>query len=186
MGGQAVIRLHSFKGFLVRDKFYQRIIMTNTKGYRRGTRYMFSKAFKTAGVIPLSTYMKVYKRGDIVDIKGTGAVQKGMPHKSYHGRTGRVYNVTPHAVGVIVNKRVRGRIIPKRINVRIEHVKHSNCRLDFLKRVEDIESRKKAAKETGERIVTKRIPDQPRKGHLVRTKLNQPQFLKPIPYEFVA
>ena len=30
-----------------------------------------------------------------------------MPHKSYHGRTGRVYNVTPHAVGVIVNKRVK-------------------------------------------------------------------------------
>ena len=30
-----------------------------------------------------------------------------MPHKSYHGRTGRVYNVAPHAVGVIVNKRVK-------------------------------------------------------------------------------
>merc|ERR1712033_20945 len=158
--------------------------MTNTKGYRRGTRYMFSKAFKTKGVIPLSTYMKVYKRGDIVDIKGTGAVQKGMPHKSYHGRTGRVYNVTPHAVGVIVNKRVRGRIIPKRINVRVEHVKHSNCRLDFLNRVEDIERRKKEAKETGERIQTKRIPDQPLGGHIVKTKFNKPQFLKPIPYEF--
>jgi ribosomal protein L21E len=43
--------------------------MTNTKGYRRGTRYLFSRAFKTNGVIPLSTYLKVYKRGDIVDIK---------------------------------------------------------------------------------------------------------------------
>ena len=160
--------------------------MTNTKGYRRGTRYMFSRRFRTKGVMPLSTYLKVYKRGDIVDIKGNGAVQKGMPHKSYHGRTGRVYNVTQHAVGVIVNKRVRGRIIPKRINVRVEHVKHSNCRLDFLNRVEDIESRKKAAKETGERIITKRIPEQPRTGHIVRTKLNKPQFLKPIPYQFVA
>lgn len=39
--------------------------------------------------------------------QGNGAQQKGMPHKSYHGRTGRVYNVTPHAVGVIVNKRVK-------------------------------------------------------------------------------
>merc|ERR1712044_108561 len=109
--------------------------MTNTKGYRRGTRYMFSRKFRTKGVIPLSTYMKVYKRGDIVDIKGNGAVQKGMPYKAYHGRTGRVFNVTQHAVGVIVNKRVRGEILAKRINVRIEHVKHSNCRLDFLKRV---------------------------------------------------
>jgi hypothetical protein len=30
-----------------------------------------------------------------------------MPHKFYHGKTGRVFNVTPHAVGVIVNKQVR-------------------------------------------------------------------------------
>jgi ribosomal protein L21E len=43
--------------------------MTNTKGYRRGTRYMFSRPFKKSGAIPLSTYMKIYKRGDIVDIK---------------------------------------------------------------------------------------------------------------------
>ena len=81
--------------------------MTNTKGYRRGTRYLFSRQFRKKGMIPLSTYMKQYKRGDIVDVKGMGTVQKGMPHKVYHGRTGRVYNVTQHAVGVIVNKRVR-------------------------------------------------------------------------------
>lgn len=81
--------------------------MTNTKGYRRGTRYLFSRPFRQRGVIPLSTYLKVYKRGDIVDIKGNGAVQKGMPHKFYHGKTGRVFNVTPHAVGVVVNKQVR-------------------------------------------------------------------------------
>ena len=81
--------------------------MTNPKGIRRGTRYMFSKKFRRHGNEPLSTYMHVYKRGDIVDIKGNGAIQKGMPFKDYHGRTGRVFNVTQHAVGVIVNKRVR-------------------------------------------------------------------------------
>lgn len=43
--------------------------MTNTKGYRRGTRYMFSRKFKHHGVTPLSKYMKIYKVGDIVDIK---------------------------------------------------------------------------------------------------------------------
>merc|ERR1711975_183068 len=106
-----------------------------TKGYRRGTRYMFSKKFRTKGVIPLSTYLKTYKRGDIVDVKGTGAVQKGMPHKSYHGRTGRVYNVTPHAVGVIVNKKIGGRIAAKRVHVRVEHVVPSKCREEFLNRV---------------------------------------------------
>lgn len=79
--------------------------MTNSKGYRRGTRDLFSRKFGKQGVIPLSTYMKVFKNGDIVDIKGNGAVQKGMPYKAYHGKTGRVFNVTAHALGVIVNKR---------------------------------------------------------------------------------
>ncbi len=43
--------------------------MTNPKGYRRGTRDLFSRRFGKKGVIPLGTYMKVYKVGDIVDIK---------------------------------------------------------------------------------------------------------------------
>lgn len=43
--------------------------MTNSKGYRRGTRDLFSRKFRKHGTIPLSTYMKVYKVGDIVDIK---------------------------------------------------------------------------------------------------------------------
>ncbi len=126
--------------------------MTNTKGYRRGTRYLFRRPFGMNGVIKLSTYMKVYRRGDIVDIKGNGAIQKGMPHKFYHGKTGRVYNVTPHAVGIAVNKQVRNRIIEKRINVRIEHIQHSNSRLDFLNRVKKIEALKEEAKKTGTKL----------------------------------
>merc|ERR1712223_1755325 len=119
--------------------------MTNAHGKRRGTRYMFSKAFRNKGMPGLATYMHVYKRGDIVDIKGNGAFQKGMPHKAYHGKTGRVFNVSQHAVGVIVNKRVRGKILPKRIYVRVEHIKHSKCRLDFLNRVKRNEKVKKEA-----------------------------------------
>ena len=134
--------------------------MTNPKGYRRGTRDMFARDYKKKGVQHLSTYLKTYKIGDIVDIKGKdliqnvrmgsrtllnvpifliytvlsfyllciynlhisnvifppgcGAFQKGMPHKSYHGKTGRVFNVSKQAVGVVVNKRVKGKILPKR------------------------------------------------------------------------
>ncbi|PAA53602.1 hypothetical protein BOX15_Mlig003755g5 [Macrostomum lignano] len=106
--------------------------MTNTKGIRRGTRYMFARDFRRRGALPLSTYMRVFKRGDIVDIKGNGSIQKGMPYKTYHGKTGRVYNVTPHAVGVIVNKQVRNRVIPKRINVRIEHVNPASADWTFF------------------------------------------------------
>lgn len=43
--------------------------MTRTHGYRRGTRDMFSRPFRQHGTIPLSTYMKVYKIGDYVDVK---------------------------------------------------------------------------------------------------------------------
>ena len=51
----------------------------------------------------------------------------------------------------------RGRIIANRINVRIEHVKHSNCRLDFLRRVEENEKKKKEAKALGITVNCKRI-----------------------------
>uniref|UniRef100_A0A2K5PW80 60S ribosomal protein L21 n=1 Tax=Cebus imitator TaxID=2715852 RepID=A0A2K5PW80_CEBIM len=67
--------------------------MTNTKGKRRGTRYMFSRPFRKHGVFPLAMYMRIYKKGDIADIKKMGTVQKGI-----------VYNVTQHAVGIIINK----------------------------------------------------------------------------------
>merc|ERR1712224_126385 len=65
------------------------------------------------------------------------------PYKAYHGKTGRVYNVTKRAVGVIVNKRVKGRIMAKKINLRVEHIRHSKCRDDFLNRV----VKKRAGKE---------------------------------------
>ena len=51
--------------------------MTNPKGIRRGTRYMFSKDFRKKGTIGLKTYFACYRKGDIVDIKGDGAFQKG-------------------------------------------------------------------------------------------------------------
>jgi large subunit ribosomal protein L21e len=51
-----------------------------------------------------------------------------MPYRYYHGRTGRVFNVNPRSIGVVVNKKVRNRVLPKRIHVRIEHIKKSTSR----------------------------------------------------------
>ncbi|GJQ74292.1 structural constituent of ribosome [Trypoxylus dichotomus] len=110
--------------------------------------------------------MRTCKVGDIVGIKGNGAVQKGMPHKAYQGKTSRVYNATAHALGVIVNNRVRGRIISKRISIRIEHVKHSQCRQDFLQRVKQNVKLRKEAKEKDERVCLRRQPPQPRLAHM--------------------
>ncbi|OZJ06499.1 60S ribosomal protein L21-A [Bifiguratus adelaidae] len=144
---------------------------------------MFSQKFREHGQIRLSTYLKTYKVGDIVDIKAHAAVQKGMPHKFYHGRTGIVYNVTKSAVGVIVNKRVGNRYMEKRINVRVEHVKHSKCRDDFLRRVKENQAKLQEAHKSGVRVVVKRQPSQPRDARHVSTKHNEPETITAIPYE---
>lgn len=108
-----------------------------------------------------------------------------MPYKAYHGKTGRVYNVTQHAVGIIVNKRVRGNILPKRINVRIEHIQHSKCREDFLRRVKENEALLHAAKQKGKWVSLKRQPKLPRRAVLLSNPPT-PIALAPIPYEFIA
>ena len=59
--------------------------MPHSFGYRARTRHMFKRGFKQHGSIPLSTYLRTFRVGDIVDIKANAAQQKGMPHKYYHG-----------------------------------------------------------------------------------------------------
>ncbi|PGH12143.1 hypothetical protein AJ79_04437 [Helicocarpus griseus UAMH5409] len=157
--------------------------MGHSHGLRSGTRYAFSRDFKKHGVIPLSTYMRVYRVGDIVDIKVNGAVQKGMPFKVFHGKTGVVYNVTKSAVGVIIYKRVGNRYLEKRVNVRIEHVQHSRSREDFVKRVKQNAVQKRKAKEEGIHVHLKRQPAMPREGRTVSTEGNLPETITPIPYD---
>lgn len=50
----------------------------------------------------------------------------------------------------------RGKILAKRINVRIEHVKHSKSRDSFLQRVKENEARKMEAKQKGSWVELKR------------------------------
>ena len=68
-------------------------------------------------------------------------------------RTGIVYNVTPRAVGIIINKIVGNRYIEKRVNVRIEHIKHSKCRQEFLDRVKRNTAASAEAKKSGGALV---------------------------------
>ncbi|KAJ9294829.1 hypothetical protein DTO271G3_6391 [Paecilomyces variotii] len=157
--------------------------MGHSHGLRKGTRYAFSRGFKNHGVIPLSTYLKQYRVGDIVDIKVNGAVQKGMPYKVYHGKTGVVYNVTKSAVGVIIYKRVGNRYLEKRINVRIEHVSHSRSREEFIHRVKENAIKKRQAKEQGIHLHLKRQPVMPRDAHVVSSEGNFPETITPIPYD---
>ncbi|KAI5998176.1 60S ribosomal protein L21 [Pisolithus albus] len=145
--------------------------MPHSFGYRARTRDMFKRGFKEHGPIKISTYLVNYRVGDIVDIKANAAQQKGMPHKYYHGRTGIVYNV------------VGNRYIEKRVNLRVEHVKHSKCRQEFLDRVKRNHEAHVAAKEKGERVSLKRVPAGPREAHIVSTAGNAPQTMAPVAYE---
>lgn len=118
-------------------------------------------------------------------------------------RTGIIYNVTPSAVGVIVYKIVGNRYLEKRVNIRVEHIKHSKCRQEFLDRVKRNHELHVAAKAKGgaystesnynleadrhrsnsERVTLKRMPVLPRSAHVVSTKDNIPQTMVPVRYE---
>ena len=135
--------------------------MTHCYGVRRRTRHKFRKGFKQAGAIHIARTLTTYKIGDIVDIVVDGSIHKGMPYKYYHGRTGRVFNVNPRSIGVEVNKQVRNRIIPKRIHVRVEHIRLSTCRKEFLARIQENDRKKTEANKNGKRISTKRTVEQP-------------------------
>ncbi|KAF7973172.1 hypothetical protein HWV62_7316 [Athelia sp. TMB] len=160
--------------------------MPHSFGYRARTRHMFKRGFKDHGPVKLSTFLINYRVGDIVDIKANAAQQKGMPHKYYHGRTGIIYNVTPAAVGVIVYKVVGNRYIEKRVNLRVEHIRHSACRQEFLDRVQTNHAAHVELKEKGERGShgsLKRVHALPREARTVSAASNAPQTIVPVRYE---
>lgn len=155
--------------------------MPHHRGYRAKTRDLFSRPFRRHGQAPLSKLSTTFYRGDFVDVKVDGSVHKGMPYKFYHGRTGKVFNVTPHAIGVIVNKQVRNRIVKKKIHARPEHLCLSRCREEFLKRVKDNEVAKKSGKAHG----LKRQSQGPIEGHFVDAKLTKVVEQHPPLYKFI-
>jgi len=141
--------------------------MPHSYGVRARTRHMFAKKFRHHGPIHLSQYLMNVKVGDYVDIFADPSIHKGMPHKVYHGRTGIVFNVTKTSVGVRVNKLVNGRILEKRIHVRIEHVRKSKCQVEILRRKKENEAAKEEARKTGVKVNLKRTPKLPKPGYFL-------------------
>lgn len=142
--------------------------MPHTNGLRGRTRHLFAKAFRHKGMRGLSHKMKVYKMGDYVDIIADGSIQKGMPHKFYHGKTGRIFNITKQGCGVVCNKKVGNRIIPKRINIKFDHIRPSANREAFKERVRENERIKAEARKNGTFVQVKREPGLPRVSHVIK------------------
>lgn len=73
----------------------------NRKGsYRRKTRKLMSKHYRTKGKISITNYFAEYKDGEKVVLKAEPAVQKGIYHLRFHskvglikGKQGKCYNV---------------------------------------------------------------------------------------------
>ena len=146
--------------------------MPHSYGVRARTRHMFAKNHREHGPIHLSQYLMNVKVGDYVDIFADPSIHKGMPYKHYHGRTGIVFNLTKSSVGIRVNKPVNGRIIEKRIHVRIEHVRQSKCQKEILARKVSNEAAKAEAAKTGVKVNLKRTPILPKEGYFLASPGN--------------
>lgn len=156
--------------------------MTTSWGYRSRTKHKFKKAFRRHGAVRISNYLKEYKKGDYVDIIVDGAIHKGMPHKFYHGRTGKVFNVNPRSVGVVIEKQVKQRKMEKKIHVRIEHLRHSNSRLSFLERIKENDLKKAEAKKAGVILSTKRQPEGPKSEKNVKISMDNIKAANFLPH----
>ena len=156
--------------------------MPHAFGLRSRTRHLFAQHYRQHGQVSLGKLLTVFKKNDFVDVIGNGSCQRGMPHKFYHGKTGQVFDVTRNSVGVIVNKRVNTRIVPKRIHVRIEHVRKSQSREAFVERVRANDKLKREAKARGEKVNTKRIPKQPRGSTVVDTSKTTISYMNPCKF----
>jgi len=64
------------------------------KGLRHRTRKLLRKSVRERGAVPsLSLLMYDYKPGDYVHIVINPSIVKGMPHRRFHGKTGKVIGV---------------------------------------------------------------------------------------------
>ncbi|NLX48711.1 MAG: 50S ribosomal protein L21e [Methanospirillum sp.] len=64
--------------------------MAHHNGPRKKTRYKFKKDLRKRGIQPVTTLIQRFDPGQSVHIVCDPSVQKGMPHRRFHGRTGRV------------------------------------------------------------------------------------------------
>ena len=109
--------------------------MGRSGGKRSNTRNSFSRAFKKHGQEHSSTYIKNFKIGELVDISVNSSIQRGLPYKFYHGKTGKIFSITKFSAGVNVEKKVGNKKILKRLNIRLEHLNKSKTGVNFQEKL---------------------------------------------------
>ncbi len=64
--------------------------MAHHNGPRKKTRAKFKKALRRRGMAPVTTVIQSFDEGSKVHIVIDSSIQKGMPHRRFHGKTGTV------------------------------------------------------------------------------------------------
>ncbi|WGI16762.1 50S ribosomal protein L21e [Methanonatronarchaeum sp. AMET-Sl] len=90
-----------------------------SKGSRQGTRKKLTKKERERGAIPVTRSIREFEEDDRVHIIIDSAIQKGMPHPRFHGKTGRVLEKRGQAYVVEVTDKND----KKKLTVRPEHLK---------------------------------------------------------------
>jgi large subunit ribosomal protein L21e len=92
--------------------------LRKSKGYRSKTRRLLRKSPRERGKIRLSKLLHEYQPGNSVVIKIDPSIQKGMPHRRYHGKVGKIVGMRGKSYIVSVTQ---GDAV-KEIIVRPEHL----------------------------------------------------------------
>ena len=90
--------------------------MARSHGYRRKTR---SVLHQPKGMRTLAPFLQVYHEGDEVVIDIDPAQVKGMPHRRFQGKIGRIDEV--HRRSLSVNVKQGNKM--KKVIARLEHIK---------------------------------------------------------------
>ncbi len=64
--------------------------MAHHHGPRKKTRYKLKKDLRRRGILPVTSVIRKFEIGERVHIVCEPSIQKGMPHRRFHGRTGTV------------------------------------------------------------------------------------------------
>ncbi len=94
--------------------------MKRSKGQRQGTRQILSRSKSERGRLNIARVMHEYEVGDRVAVVLDGGQQKGMPHRRFNGRSGRISGKQGRAWVV----EVKDGNMKKTVVARPEHLRH--------------------------------------------------------------
>ena len=95
--------------------------MRKSRGYRHGTRHLLRKNVRERGMRTLDYLLHDFSEGDVVDVILDPAEHKGMPHRRFHGKTGKILRKQGKAYVVVVKQGNS----TKQLTARKEHLRLS-------------------------------------------------------------